>query len=280
MLDKRRSIGDEIPQFVPQDQPKQGVRFEDPLKLQEEVDREREEEENREDGHIPPLQPNERDATSSLRDMISSLTPKKDKIRGRKSLHVGTAKGLLGKRPKELDEDEDEESDTPKRLRGPEASPVKPIKLPPPSMDETVGRSTRSPAPLSPAKGSTTPTQEPKSGPTVMSPVKDGSTSFNSTTESQATEEEVAAGGEPEEKIEPIQLQDFLNMTNIHFMELTTTKRRHTTAPGSASKKSTRRSSGFEAKPASFEDCVAAGFCTVPMLELYQHVGFSSYFLF
>lgn len=274
MLDKRRSIGDEIPQFVPQDQPKQGVRFEDPLKLQEEVDREREEEENREDGHIPPLQPNGRDATSSLRDMISSLTPKKDKIRGRKSLHVGTAKGLLGKRPKELDEDEDEEeSDTPKRLRGPEASPVKPIKLPPPSMDETVGRSTRSPAPLSPTKGSTTPTQEPKSGPMVMSPVKDGSISFNSTTESQATEEEIAAREEPEEKIEPIQLQDFLNMTNIHFMELTTTKRRHTTVPGSASK-STRRSSGFEAKPASFEDCVAAGFCTVPMLELYQHVSF------
>src|SRR5699024_5905820 len=75
MLDKRRSIGDEIPQFVPQDQSKQGVRFEDPLKLQEEVDREREEEENREDGHIPPLQLNERDPTSNLRDMISSLTP-------------------------------------------------------------------------------------------------------------------------------------------------------------------------------------------------------------
>lgn len=60
-------------------------------------------------------------------------------------------------------------------------------------------------------------------------------------------------------------------MTNIHFMELTTTKRRHTIAPGSATKKAKRRSSEIGPKVATFEDGVAAGFCTVPMLELYQH---------
>lgn len=280
MLDKRRSIGDEIPQFIPQEQTKQGVRFEDPLKLQEEVDQEREEEENREDGHIPPLQPlqplqpnNERDITSNLRDMISSLTPKKNIGRGRKSLHVGSAKGLLGKRPRELDqsEDEDEDEETPKRLKGRDVSPVKGIKLPPPpSKDETVGR-LHSPAPMlfgSPTKGTTTPTQGPKSA-IAMSPVKDASGSFDSTAESEHVEEEVIK----EDSQQNIQLQEFLNMTNIHFMELTTTKRRHTTAPGSVTKKSRRRSSETGRKVATFEDGVAAGFCTVPMLELYQHVS-------
>ena len=283
MLDKRRSIGDEIPQFIPQEQPKQGVRFEDPLKLQNEVDQEREEEENREDGHIPPLQPwqpsqsnSERDVTSNLRDMISSLTPKKNIGRGRKSLHVGSAKGLLGKRPRELDQSEDEEEDeeSPKRLKGREVSPVKGIKLPPPlSKDETVGR-LHSPAPMlfgSPTKGTTTPIKEPKSA-IAMSPVKDASGSFGSTAESETVEDEVTKE-DSQQTSEPIQLQEFLNLTNIHFMELTTTKRRHTTAPGSITKKSRRRSSETGPKTATFEDGVAAGFCTVPMLELYQHVS-------
>lgn len=277
MLDKRRSIGEETPQFVPQEQPKQGVRFEDPLRLQEEVDQEREEEENREDGHIPPLHPsqsNEKGAASSLRDLISSLTPKKNIFRGRKSLHVGSAMGLLGKRPRELDQsdEEDEDEESPKRLKGRQVSPVKGIKLaPPPSKDETVGRS-RSPLPMSfesPTKGSTTPTQGPKSA-MVMSPVKDASGSFGSAVEFETVDEEITKD-ESQDMSGPIQLQDFLNMTNIHFMELTTTKRRHTIAPGSATKKAKRRSSEIGPRVATFEDGVAAGFCTVPMLELYQH---------
>jgi len=67
---------------------------------------------------------------------------------------------------------------------------------------------------------------------------------------------------------ERIQLQDFLNMTNIRFMELTTTKRRHTIAP-----KSANHSTGEDEKIIALEDCVAAGAVTVPMLELYQHVS-------
>ena len=283
MLDSRRSLGEEIPQFTPPEPRQQGVRFDDPVKLQEEEDREREEEEHREDGHVDPLQ-NE-SAASNLREKISSLTPKKSKIASRKSLHVGSARGLLGKRPIELDEDDDAESDkSPKRLRSQNASPVKNVKLPPPpTMDETVGRSTRSPSrrssrsparrsrsasPIkaSPTKGTTTPTQEP-SGPSAASPLKDTAEPQISQTESPATGVENA---DAEEEMPPIQLQEFLNMTNIHFMELTTTKRRHTTAPGTPS---VRESRGFNAsKPSSFEDCVAAGFCTLPMLELYQHV--------
>ncbi|GFF47829.1 kinetochore protein spc7 [Aspergillus udagawae] len=274
MLDERRSIGEEAPRFVPQEQPKSGVRFEDPLKLQEEVDMEREEEEKREDGHIPPLQ---LDPTANLKDMISSLTPKKNKLRGRKSLHVGAARGLLGKRPVELDQDDEEDADnTPKRLKGRNASPVKSIKLPaPPTKDETVGHLKRSPARKSaiapPIEGSTTPSQELKTSSLLLTPAKDVPETFNSSTESTSAEEGNVASQDSEPEFEPIQLQDFLNMTNIHFMELTTTKRRHTTAPGSASKRTARLSAESKAATASFEDCVAAGFCTVPMLELYQH---------
>jgi kinetochore protein Spc7/SPC105 len=276
ILDERRSIGEEAPRFVPQEQPKSGVRFEDPLKLQEEVDMEREEEEKREDGHIPPLQ---LDPTANLKDMISSLTPKKNKLRGRKSLHVGAARGLLGKRPVELDQDDEEDADnTPKRLKGRNASPVKSIKLPaPPTKDETVGHLKRSPtrkSVIAPStEGSTTPSHEPKTSSLSLTPAKDVSESFNSSTESTSAGEGNVAPQDGEPEFEPIQLQDFLNMTNIHFMELTTTKRRHTTAPGSASKRAARLSAESMAATASFEDCVAAGFCTVPMLELYQHVS-------
>ncbi|EAU35472.1 conserved hypothetical protein [Aspergillus terreus NIH2624] len=261
MLDKRRSIGDEVPKFTPQQERQQGVRFEDPVKLQEEVDREREEEENREDGHIPPPL-GERDATASLKDMISSLTPKKNKLRGRKSLHVGAARGVLGKRPIELDQDDEEDADsTPKRLKGREASPVKSIRLPaPPSKEETVGH-------LSPRKSdkvSTTPLGKPPSS-AANDVMGDAPALSNASPESEAAEQ---AGPE----FEPIQLQDFLNMTNIHFMELTTTKRRHTTAPDSATKRAARLSGeNSKTSAANFDDCVAAGFCTVPMLELYQH---------
>ncbi|KAE8353997.1 hypothetical protein BDV28DRAFT_132040 [Aspergillus coremiiformis] len=277
MLDKRRSIGEATADFAPQEQRQAGVRFEDPVKLQEEVDREREEEESREDGHIPPLQPNDRDATTNLRDMISSLTPKKNKIAGRKSLHVGAARGLLGKRPMELDLPDEESDSTPKRLRGPEASPVKNIRLPaPPTRDETVGRLGRSPAPQfverSPAKVSTTPTQDPKRTSVVFNAVEDESSLSNVMSASELAQDASDRQERSGPEVEPIQLQEFLNMTNIHFMELTTTKRRHTTAPDSATKRKARLSSEIEKSSASkFDECVAAGFCTVPMLELYQH---------
>ncbi|RAH77308.1 Spc7-domain-containing protein [Aspergillus japonicus CBS 114.51] len=276
MLDKRRSIGEEAPEFVPQEQSKQGVRFEDPVKLQEEVDREREEEVNREDGFISPPKLNDRDPTASLKDMISSLTPKKNKLRGRKSLHVGAARGLLGKRPVELDLDDDADSDhTPKRLRGREtSSPVKKFKLPAHSTNsDTFGRGFQSPLKTigaqSPLRSMSTPTQTPKTISATTSPVKDNS---DTASNSESTEVQDAPVEDAGPEVEPIQLQEFLNMTNIHFMELTTTKRRHTTAPDSARKRNLRLSSENEARsPASFEECVAAGFCTVPMLELFQH---------
>lgn len=281
LLDKRLSLGENTPQFVPEERPRGGVRFEDPLKMQADEERDREQEELREDGHIPPADSGERDATSNLKDMISSLSPKKSKVGSRKSLHVGAARGILGKRPIELDLDEEEADNSPKRLRGHNVSPVKGVKLPGPVKDGAPRRSIRSPVrrsgSSSPLKGSATPTQElrsaPKSGTT---PLKEGIDTLHLASDPQQPEEdeEVPAQG-PAADLEPIQLQDFLNMTNIHFMELTTTKRRHTTAPGSATKKLTRLSGERMPKPGTitFDDCVAAGFCTVPMLELYQHVS-------
>lgn len=270
MLDKRRSIGEDAQQFVPQDQLSRGVRFEDPLKLQEEVDREREEEAKHEDGHLAPAKTNERDATSNLKEMISSLTPKKNKVR--KSLHVGAAKGLLGKRPVELDmEDPDEEQNSPKRLRGREASPVKSVRLPaPPTKDETVGRPTRS---SSPAKNSSTTPKEQSKFRDAMSPTAEKTGSPEPTTEMQPDEQNPDAK-DPEPEFQPIHLQDFLKMTNIHFMELNTTKRRHTTAPATDRRASRKSGEGGSGEGGiGLEDCVVAGFCTVPMLELYQHVS-------
>jgi kinetochore protein Spc7/SPC105 len=70
-----------------------------------------------------------------------------------------------------------------------------------------------------------------------------------------------------------IQLQDFLNLTSIRFMELTTTKRRHTIAPNAAaqdgSEDQIRKDDG------SLENCVVSAACTLPMLELFQHVSYS-----
>lgn len=68
-----------------------------------------------------------------------------------------------------------------------------------------------------------------------------------------------------EQVMEKISLQDFLNMTNIHFMELSTTKRRHTLAPVAPARLSQEGSS------ISSGACFAAAATTLPLLELYQH---------
>ncbi|KLJ12115.1 hypothetical protein EMPG_12760 [Blastomyces silverae] len=278
ILDRRRSIGEDSQSFVPQGQISQVVRFDDPRELEDEIDKEREEEREREtaitrapnssqSGEGPPL---------NLKELISTLTPKKNKPKPRKSLHVGAAVGLLGKRPAELDhDDEDEEAYTPKRLRGRDASPVKNIKLPaPPSMGETVRRTTRASSyndpGSSPGKpGSTTPKGAPLPNRLDLS-ASDGHTAQDSGAGPEGNLGSYS-NQDHEPQVEPIQLQDFLDMTNIHFMELTTTKRRHTLAPTSDNKKVTSKRDDEAVKGISFEDCVAAGFCTVPMLELYQH---------
>ncbi|KAG5302074.1 chromosome segregation protein [Histoplasma ohiense] len=277
ILDRRRSIGEDSQNFIPQGQISRGVRFDDPRDLEDEVDEEREE--RKKETAItkaPNISQNEKDPTLNLKELISSLTPKKNKAKGRKSLHVGAAVGLLGKRPVELDQDdEDYEEYTPKRLKGRDASPVKSIKLPaPPSMDETVRRTTRATSyngrGSSPGHpGSTTPKRALLSRQLDL-PVGEDLTTQDSGVSPKANQEGFAKH-EEQRQVEPIQLQEFLNMTNIHFMELTTTKRRHTLAPTNDNKKATSKTDDETARGISFEDCVVAGLCTVPMLELYQH---------
>lgn len=289
LLDRRQSIGEQAKSFTPIqfNQPHNAVRFLDPRLMEEEIDREREKEEDRENGRSilereADQGEEEKDVTLNLKDMIQSMTPKKRPLRGRKSLHVGAAKGILGKRPAELDEDEDDEEDNGgvKRLKNHQGSPVKSIKLPgPPSKAETTtGRLTRA------ARKSIDETITSTLTPSISSPVKAKPTTPRhqgrfKDAEALTNAQDIAPPAEKEPVDDPmvdeesfgddrIQLQDFLNMTSIRFMELTTTKRRHTIAPKAAAK-----GSNDVDKPIALEDCVAAGAATVPMLELFQHVS-------
>jgi kinetochore protein Spc7/SPC105 len=66
-------------------------------------------------------------------------------------------------------------------------------------------------------------------------------------------------------EVERISLQDFLDMTKIRFMDLSTTKRRHTAAP------TLFHDAEVEEKEETLDRYVVAGACTLPEYELYQH---------
>lgn len=285
IFDRRESIGEAATNFVPSQpaNPRRTVAFTDPRVIEAEIDRERQDEQDKEDSRrILEREVNgsqdDRDMTLNLREMIQSLSPKKNILRGRKSLHVGSARGLLGKRPAELDEDDEgEESDGVKRLKGHQGSPVKNIRLQsPPSKAETMtGRKTR------PSIMHAEPTNPDNITPTITSSPQRATTPksqgrFRNVADDEPTDTVDFGHTAPVDDVEMeeddgerIHLQDFLNMTSIRFMELTTTKRRHTIAPGAA-----RDSTAAGGKDdMSLERCVVAGACTVPMLELYQHVS-------
>ncbi|KAM0238014.1 hypothetical protein ACHAPO_003892 [Fusarium lateritium] len=279
LFDRRGSIGDMATNFVPG---KRGVMFEDPKEMTQDMDREaREEEEKENRRRILEREADGVEATLNLREMIDSLSPKRKPLKGRKSLHVGSAKGLLGKRPNELDDEEEaEENYGVKRLKGHQGSPVKNIRLQqPPSKEETTGRpnlsfrksllpNTATPTLSSPAKSDVATTPRHRGRFKDVADDRPGhQVNFDETPvkDTEQMEDEVEA--EVEADGERIHLQDFLNMTSIRFMELTTTKRRHTQAPGTLE-------DGFldeGEENLSLERCVVAGACTVPMLELYQH---------
>jgi kinetochore protein Spc7/SPC105 len=77
--------------------------------------------------------------------------------------------------------------------------------------------------------------------------------------------EEVEDAGEDVSEVERISLQDFLDMTKIRFMDLSTTKRRHTAAPALF------HDMEVEEKEETLDRYVVAGACTLPEYELYQH---------
>ncbi|KAI1448724.1 Spc7-domain-containing protein [Annulohypoxylon stygium] len=282
IFDRRGSIGESADDFVPRDGGR-GVTFADPRVMEYEVDQERRQEADKENGRrILEREADgedEENTTATLKDMISSMTPRKNPLKGRKSLHVGSAKGLLGKRPAELDDEDDiEERDGVKRLKNHQSSPVKNVRLnAPPSKAVTTGRIGHSVGrALEDADSyaaASTPVLSPKKAPAaVASPqAKDRFRDIDSnhpTDTLNFDQSHLIADSEVQmdDDGERIHLQAFLNMTNIRFMELTTTKRRHTQAPTS-----TKGNASTGKEDVSLERCVVAGACTVPMLELYQH---------
>jgi kinetochore protein Spc7/SPC105 len=70
---------------------------------------------------------------------------------------------------------------------------------------------------------------------------------------------------EAQDQVDRISLQEFLDMTKIRFMDLSTTKRRHTAAPSSFHDKE------IEETEESLDRYVVAAACTLPEYELYQH---------
>lgn len=237
-------------------------------------------------------------ATSNLKGLIESLTPqKKRKLNGRKSLHVGAAKGILGKRPAELDEDQDDEGLTPQQLKGMESSPIKKIKLSASTWKAPANESSARSAtvilgreginepkgmPLqgaSPARTSriTTPRGQPRYKDVKTDASSPGVEDLSIPGSGRAIEL-VAGAAKGEGRVH---LQDFLNLTSIRFMDLTTTKRRHTLGQrlcleGSARKIGTNRAYDPVTEAGSeLENCVVAGACTLPLLDLYQHVSSS-----
>ena len=244
-LDRRASIGDSTPQFIPAGS--KGVHFEDPRAIASELDNESADLAFRESRHelfthSPDAKNQHQDSTSSLKDMIAHLSPKKNKFKGRKSL-APSARGILGKRPVELDEDEDA---TPKKLKGIQ-SPVKSIHLPGPMEDTTL------------RLGST----PHLAFPSTTSISKDQSQTLAFSSEQQPEESHMQRLPNGKDQMS---LQDFLNFTNIQFIDLTTTKRRHT-ATGSNDNDQTEKGSA----ETTLTDCVVAGVCTIPMLDLFQH---------
>lgn len=278
LLSRRSSIGDTAATFSPVQLPqhRKAVAFEDPRIMEEEIDRERRDDQDRESGRRI-LEKEADDVTSSLKEMIQGLSPKKNPLKGRKSLHVGSARGLLGKRPSDLEDDSDAEvQDGVKRLKGHQGSPVKNIRLQqPPSKAETTGS-----RPVLPSSRVSDDAENDTSTPTTASSPSKATTPkeqgrFKNVDNDQPTATftfhttsfaDLADLQPPDDDEDRMHLQDFLNLTSIRFMELTTTKRRHTILP------SARKNSLSEDKDGlSLEKCVVAGACTVPMLELFQH---------
>ncbi|KAK5658724.1 hypothetical protein OQA88_1533 [Cercophora sp. LCS_1] len=283
IFDRRESIGNVASSFLPGQTAKvrRGVAFADPRAMEAEIDKERQDEEEKENSRR--ILQREADAlqegvenTLSLKEMIQSLSPKKHPLRGRKSLAVGSARGLLGKRPAELDDEEADDTDGVKRLKGHQGSPVKNIRLqsPPSKAETTTGRKTRTS--LRSADNTVTDTVTPTTAlSTENATTPRGQGRFTHISDDQPTQtmdlDRTTAMQDIEVPLdddgERIHLQDFLNMTSIRFMELTTTKRRHTVVP-SAPRDSLAPDGNDDI---SLQKCVVAGACTVPMLELYQH---------
>ncbi|RPA92531.1 Spc7-domain-containing protein [Choiromyces venosus 120613-1] len=253
-LSGRKSIGEEMPSFSPITVPRDLIKAarEDDLADAEEERREKEREA-------------ERRKSLDLRSRIDMLTPRKA---SRKSLAYGALLAGAGKR--ERSDDASAVLGGGKRRKSADG---------PIAVGDNYGSTTPQPKtpiierPTLPTPGSGR-KQTPRKRTVVIAPatpvIIEPANPTPVQSEKQFPEEEMSDQifEEPEEEEPKISLQEFLNMTSITFLDgLTTTKRRQTGFPGL---KKGRRSMDDEAE-ASLADCVIAGACTVPMLDLFQH---------
>ncbi|PUU77847.1 Spc7 kinetochore protein-domain-containing protein [Tuber borchii] len=252
-LSGRRSIGEEMPSFSPITVPRDLIRAsrEDDLADAEEERREKEKEAARR-------------KSLDLRSRIDMLTPRKA---SRKSLAYGALLAGAGKR---------ERSDEASAVLG--GGKRRKSMDGPIALGDNYGSATpqaktpRIERPTLPTPGSGR-RQTPRKRAVVIAPetpvIVEPANPTLAQSEEQSPEEEMPDQAfEEEEEESRISLQEFLNMTSITFLDgLTTTKRRQTGFPGL---KKGRRSMDDEAE-ASLADCVIAGACTVPMLDLFQH---------
>ncbi|CAZ86060.1 unnamed protein product [Tuber melanosporum] len=252
-LSERKSIGEEMPSFSPIMVPRDLVKVsrEDDLADAEEERREKERE-------------TERRMSLDLRSRIDMLTPRKA---SRKSLAYGALLAGAGKR-----ERSDEASAVlgggkrRKSVDGPIAVGDNHGSTTPQAKTPRIER------PTLPTPGSGR-RQTPRKRLVVIAPetpvIIESAGPTSGQPGGQSPEEAMLDQALEEEEEEPkISLQEFLNMTSITFLDgLTTTKRRQTGFPGL---KKSRGSMDDEAE-ACLADCIIAGACTVPMLDLFQH---------
>jgi kinetochore protein Spc7/SPC105 len=116
-------------------------------------------------------------------------------------------------------------------------------------------------------KKSQTPQKQPTPKPKTHTPRKSTSPKKRVAFGEQQTEDEdgLEDTAEGASEVERISLQEFLDMTRIRFMDLSTTKRRHTAAPALF------YDTEIEEKEETLDRYVVAGACTLPEYELYQH---------
>ena len=95
----------------------------------------------------------------------------------------------------------------------------------------------------------------------------------NVDTASRQLNEEFVKSLQSNKPVEKVQLNEFLDLAGIKFMDLTTTKRRYTVAPTPTGNGELEDEDMAEtgSHDVQLENAVVAGACTVPELDLYQH---------
>lgn len=149
---------------------------------------------------------------------------------------------------------------TPKNSQTPQKQPTPKQKTPTPK------QKTSTPKQKTPTPKQKTPTPKKATRRESASPKKRVVFGEQQQQQQEFVEDEVNADmAEELSDVERISLQDFLDMTKIRFMDLSTTKRRHTAAPAAF------RDTEVEEGEDSLDRYVVAGACTLPEYELYQH---------